>query len=692
MISYWRRFFVRVMAFALLPLLIIPAGCGGGEGGAIKEIELSSLSSQDSLALYYPVPSTSPARIPPYEVRQDLSNVQGRRDAALPSALTRRLAENGFVVTLGNEKHIYDVYRGLSGSKFITVDALLHSFHVLCQYSLWEMEKEVFPEDLRDLVALLYDTMQRIWCGSQGKVEEAALSDLAFLGVAARLLEVEVDLPQEIQSEVEEELELISAHSGWAPSPIFGSREDYGLYEPRGRYAGDPRMEGYFKAMSWLGNMGFSPATGSSPAELARGRDMNLRAILLVGALHLGEADGEPALEVWDRIYQPSSFLMGSSEPLDVYTYTRLVEEVFGRRFSLSSLGDEMALDDFGRRALAECGVTESSFHLFVRHAVPESYIFEQLVSPRVQERPLPRGLDLPAALGSDRALDILDNVYGENKYEGYSEQMQALRREYSSAIDMSVKRSSVYWSWMDILEKMLEPCGDGYPLFMQGIAWQDRGLNTFLGSWVEARHQTADFVEQDQGAGAAPAGDAAKGYVEPRPEVYASLAATVDMMSRGFSERGLAATATERLQDLYQLLVSLKDMAEKELRNETLSEDEYQVIAGIGDTLRSLETFTVAEGDGPPRVAGTYMPLITGVYTNPDFGEALEAAVGKPCVCYVIAPVEGRPTLTVGAGYSYYETVDPADEQLSDEEWREMIEAGLAPIPPAWTSSFTPL
>jgi hypothetical protein len=180
------------------------------------------------------------------------------------------------------------------------------------------------------------------------------------------------------------------------------------------------------------------------------------------------------------------------------------------------------------------------------------------------------------------------------------------------------------------------------------------------------------------------------KGYVEPRPEAFASLAATADMLRRGLQDRGLAEEEiTQRLEALYKLLLDLKGMAEKELRNEPLNGEEYAIIGTIGDTLEYLSTFPPEVEEELASETDSDMALVADVHTDPNYGEVLEVAVGRPTIYLVIAPVEGQPTLTVGAGLSYYEFVKPASERLTDEAWQAMVESGDIPEPPAWTHSF---
>ncbi|MCG8347564.1 MAG: DUF3160 domain-containing protein [Chloroflexales bacterium] len=51
--------------------------------------------------------------------------------------------------------------------------------------------------------------------------------------------------------------------------------------------------------------------------------------------------------------------------------------------------------------------------------------------------------------------------------------------------------------------------------------------------------------------------------------------------------------------------------------------------------------------------------------------------------------PVEGRLVLTKGGVFSHYEFVQPLSERLTDEAWRQRLDAGDVPPLAPWTSSF---
>ena len=88
---------------------------------------------------------------------------------------------------------------------------------------------------------------------------------------------------------------------------------------PRGHYTRSEALTGYFKAMMWYGRMGFRLRPGSSAAQRRHGRDETRRALLIVSALAKSDA-----LELWDRIYQPTAFFVGASDDLTVHDYLEI--------------------------------------------------------------------------------------------------------------------------------------------------------------------------------------------------------------------------------------------------------------------------------------------------------------------------------------------------------------------------------
>lgn len=659
---------------------------------------------------YVPYQVEAQPTVPGYEI--DLGQVTNP-DLLMGLSDEQRalLEENGFVVVPSRVEQIYEIYKSAKDQGipiFVTTDALLHAYHILYDYTLRFAEIQHFVNDLQGLNAAMRGVLREQYLAAEGKVQEAARRNLAYFSVASALLEPGTQIASDVADDVNTELDFITAHQGFAQSPIFGYKEDYSQYVPRGHYTRNETFERYFKTMMWYGRMMFRLKPGPSPEAIEAGRMETRQAILIVAALQNAQVGEQSALAVWERIYEPTVFFVGKTDDLNIYDYGQLVKEVYGDQLTLTDLEDEAKLDEFIQRAMTlrpprivSSYVTDrekpeevtKGFRFMGQRFIPDSYIFQQLVYDKVgtqsDPRLFPKGLDVTAVLGSSRAYEILLDVYNEGRYANYQEQMEKLRDEFGQ-LPPEQWVENLYWSWLYALRPLLEVKGEGYPSFMQNQGWVDKDLNAFLGSWTELRHDTILYAKQSytmKATGIMPQPEAAKGYVEPQPEVYARLAALARQMRVGLKGRGLLdAEYRDKLERLESLLLSLKTMAEKELVGQALTEEEYELIRSIGGILEGITTFSAKVKEEITSEADERMAIVADVHTDTNTGQVLEEGVGDAFLIYVVAPVEGQLVATQGGVFSYYEFTHPMDDRLTDEAWQ-----ALEPKPdlPVWTGSF---
>lgn len=631
----------------------------------------------------------------------------------LTDAQRALLAQNGFVVSAKGAPQVYDIYKQgkeRNAPLFITSDAVLHAYHVLYDYVLRSVEIDHLVGDLRGLNKALLATAQEQDRTAQGSVKEAARLNLAYLAVAARLLDNGTTVPAAVNDLVQKELALIESHQGYAESPIFGYKEDYSQYAPRGHYTRNDQLKAYFTCMMWYGRMGFRLRPGDQPALIDKGRAETRQALLLVAALSNAAVGSEPALAVWQRIYDPTVFFVGQSDDLTVHDYRSVAQRVYGALPPMQTLADDARLDAFIATATAlpaprivasyvldldneDPAAVTRGFRLLGQRFIPDSYMFQQLVYNKVgsQGRPrlFPKGLDVLAVLGSQRAYEILDTVYKETAYDNYKQQMARLQKEYA-ALPQSDWVQNLYWGWLYALRPLAEPKGQGYPSFMQTKAWVDKDLHTALGSWAELRHDTVLYAKQSTTirlTALPPELDQPRGYVEPNALVYARLAALATQTRLGLQNRGLLGGEYQaKLESFEALLLRLKAMSEKELAGQALSDEEYTVIRDIGSFLQNLTTFSEQQAGKITSLADNRMAVVADVHTDTNSGRALEEGVGDAFPIYVLVPVDGTLTLTMGAVFSYYEFTLPLADRLTDEAWQKM---SPRPDRPVWTESF---
>jgi len=666
--------------------------------------------SRLTFAVYEPEPVSAGPNVPSYSL--DLNAVANRDllDRLTP-AQQARLAENGFVVVPTGAEQIYQVYKWAKDSGtpiFVTTDALLHTHHVLYDYALRMAEIERFVADLKGLNAAMLATAQEQYANTPQPVKETARRNVAFFAVASVLLEPETPVPPEVADLVAAELALIDAHSGFANSPIFEFLEDYSQYVPRGHYTRNETFERYFRSMMWYGRIGFRLRPGKAAEAIEMGRRETRQAILISAALSAVKVNDEPALTVWDRIYGPTVFFVGKADDLTVYDYLEVIRQVYGEVLSLADLADDGRLDDFITAASKlrpprivggyvtdqqDPTVVTQGFRFMGQRFIPDSYMFQQLVYDKVgtadDPRIFPKGLDVCAGLGSQRAYNVLLNVYDEGRYANYRQQMEKLLGEFA-ALPAEQWTENLYWNWLHTLRPLLGVKGEGYPAFMQSPAWQDKDLHTFLGSWTELRHDTILYAKQSytlRSTGIMPERELALGYVEPQPEVFARLAALTRQMRVGLDSRGLLSEEyRDKLERMESLLISLKTMAEKELRGEALTDQEYDTIRNIGDFLEWLVTFSPQVQEQIESETDKRMAIVADVHTDVNTGRVLEEGVGDAFFIYAIVPVEGQTLVAQGGVFSYYEFTQPMSSRLTDEAWQAM---SSKPDRPVWTKSF---
>jgi hypothetical protein len=660
-------------------------------------------------ASYEPLPVGVPAAHGGYALPVDLNKVLVDQRFVFTEAQRQLLSNNGFVVAPSEYKeffHLYEEARYAEMPVFVTTDSVYHVYHLLFDKVLRTLEEERFRPDLEKLTAGMVWAAEYQHETLKGTtLEGAALRNLAYFAVAQRLLNPAAPVPQAVREQVEAELALIEAHEGFVTSPILGYPEDYSQYVPRGHYNKNEARRQYFKAMMWYGRINFR----------LKEADETLSALLIAQALANTEIEGEPASGIWERIYEPTSFMVGISDDLDIYDYHPLIEEVYG------SLGndptiflDESRLGQFSTAAKElpppqinsmlvyvweDRDEATQGFRFMGQRFVIDAYIFQQMMFRNVgvlgDARMLPKGLDIFSAMGSEEAYRILQEM-DETHYLNFNEQMRKVQGEIS-ALEMDSWTQNLYWGWLYSFQPLIEVKGQAYPAFMRSTAWTRKDLHTALGSWTELKHDTILYAKQAYAElGGVFEEPEFKGYVEPNPEAFARLAALTRMTIDGLEARDLLSGSEamwetkDNLERLELLLTQLASIAEKELAGTPLSQEEQEVILYYGGLLENL-TIAAADKDeveGRAFVEDEEAAVIADVATDPN-GFVLEEGVGRIFEIYVVVEIEGRPAVTKGGVFSYYEFPWAMSDRLTDETWRGMLDTGQTPPRPQWTGSF---
>jgi hypothetical protein len=653
-----------------------------------------------------------------YDLPLSEGQVAGLEGLEISAAQRAALLENGFVVVPPDDDpnrmytefyQAYESYRYNSAPVFITTDSVFHVYHLIFDKMLRDLEKNQFITILHELTSTMLTASAQQHAELEGtNLEEAAARNVAFFAVAADLLGLRYDVPTEIQTLVDRELGLIEGAAATEASPIWtvGGEsmedlliEDYSQYIPRGHYTRSEALERYFRAMMWYGRLTYRLKI---PIETQR-------ALLMVQAMKTATSqNGLTALELWQNIYDPTVFIVGKADDLSIHEYGALSEQIFGANPTLVDFGDEAKMDQFYEAAKTLPPPQINSMWVFIwqdrdeatqgfrfmgQRFTLDQYVFGQLIYRMVgtldDPRGLPKGLDLLAAMGSDEAYQLLEEM-GETHYENFDTQMTKVKGEIAG-YGLDSWTQNLYWAWLYAMQPLFEVKGEQYPAFMQTQAWLRKDMSTALSTWAELKHDTILYSKQvmaEMGGGAED--EPPQGYVEPNPEAFARLLALAQMTRSGLLDRGLLDETTQgNLDNLIDELEFLLDVSEKELNGVDLTDEEYWRIQYYGGWLEAL---TIAAADPADEAQGrSYLEdqksaVIADVASG--YGMALEEGVGYPTNILVISPVAPYP-VTVGAVYTYYEFPVPVNERMTDEAWREMLESGNAPAMPFWTETY---
>lgn len=646
-----------------------------------------------------------------YTIEPDLSNITNLEQFYIRDESVDKLAKNGFIVYDYAGYEFYEEYednRYLNIPNFVTVDSLMHTYHLYFSHLLKNIEKGYLTENLTQLsIRMLENNMAQYEQLKGSEWEGPALRNVAFFTIGAKLLDDSVTAADYVDAVVVSEIDKINNAAGIDISMITDDYEDYSQYKPRGYYEGNETLEKYFKAMMWYGRIHFSQENA----------DMDRSALLITKAL----ADDWEAYGLWESIYAVTSFFAGASDDLGAYEYATAINEAYGDNFTIESLiGNSEAFNKFHEKTAnlpapqinsipIEDGEDNviPGFRFMGQRFTIDGAIMQKLIYSDVgansfgENRMLPDVLDVPAALGSDTAFSILTES-GATDYEGYIENMAKLRTAFSQEND-TLWSASLYANWLNTLLPLLTPKGEGYPMFMQSEEWAKKDLECFAGSFAELKHDTILYSKQviaEMGGDYEEYDD--RGYVEPEPLIYARFAALTDLTSQGLKEYGmLSESDEENLSRLSQIADQLLTISNKELVDEVLTDDEYEFIRYYGGYIEHF-WYEAAKDTSDEGISTKECPaaIVADIATNPDSGTVLEVATGNPSSILVVVKVDGKLKIARGSVYSFYQFEWPMQDRLTDSEWHYMLgikadetgEYNYDPLPiqrPEWTAGY---
>lgn len=662
-----------------------------------------------------------------YEIKEDFSNVfvedmfKGRFGLAKDhnsdngDDLRKALAKNGFSVIGGNGySEFFDIYednRYVMFPSFITVDSLMHTYHLYFAYLMRTCERDYISAELQKLSKTMLKTSAKQLEELEGTDWEIpAIHNVVFFYIGAYLQDDSTEFPvsnSEAKDEADRIIKNIMSASGIEESNLTGRKEDYSQYKPRGYYTNDDVLEKYFRAMMWYGRCAF---------ELDKNDGVRSAILMNLGINDVGK-------ESWEAIYNITSFFAGKSDDPGFADMMPIIMTAYGGVPSIKDLPkDDGAVasvqtqaEDLPTPKINSIPIEDGEepvkmgYRFMGQRFTIDAAIMQRLIYSAVKEngeglgRYLPDTLDVPAVLGSAEAIKILEEQ-GDLEYEGYTDNMVLLKKIYAND-DPENWNANLSTGWLHTLRPLFEEKGEGYPKFMQSEEWKKKTLETFAGSYAELKHDTILYAKQiyaEMGGGEEEVLDD-RGYVEPEPVVYSRFIFLSDKTKEGLEGYNmLSDSAKEDLERLSEIARTLLTISEKELKEEALTDEEYDFIRDYGGDLEHFWVEAMKDKfDGD--LAYSYQascPVIADIATDPN-GTVLEVGSGEAQAMYVVFPIDGELRVGSGSVYSFYQFTMDINDRLTDEEWKDMLNGGHFddnyqwiensdhPEQPKWTQSY---
>ncbi len=498
------------------------------------------------------------------------------------AAAKELLSKNGFVVANPAFKQIFEAYiksppverpseknpRGSVLPSFITTDSAWHTYHVLLEEGVKEMEEAQAQRLLKFSRQLLAATKART-----PRLASTADELTRFVAIGLALQD-----SQQRQALAPEQKRIAEGLRSTGSAPIevrIGLPLSPPQFRAQSFYTQSPELSDYFAARQWYATVVF---------RLNNARETE--AAVALTTLIAGDSE---LLGLWKQLSEPFDLFLARSEDGTIREYAAAATAVLATNFDSISdsqlaeiqnkLANQLPLPRVSDQLLqpaeyAQFGKETRGFRLLPPRQLPCAVCFHNTTDPKIPGRMYPSGLDFLAAspeLRSPAALRAVQRQFGKNI------------ADLVSKTECGPLPDSLHGDAMRLVAKLQEPLPAQVAPAMRTEAWHDLQFWTQLGAWAEQRHTWALHTKLSvmySGIIEPPTG-----VVAPYPEFFSGLAKLTRRTAEAFDKAGLEQhfeikTAAANLLELIQLS-----------RNAGRSRDEQQ-LERISGKLEQLGQF----------------------------------------------------------------------------------------------------
>ena len=631
------------------------------------------------------------------------------------------------------------VYRTPEDTKLINPDIVLHVYHKYFEMTLELLEEKEMTQYLSDFVDGLNVNLSEAIKTNNGATKERYQNLKAQMLVAKILLDnkspkkpdyfskpeeetayVETDkkidnidnakklllknqqdLNPDLAKKVNVELEKIYAAKEIDKSELYGQYSDtqvtdYTQFTPRSHYSKNSTLRAYFRTMMYLGRNSYflSKDVGVTDASL------------LAAQIGLPGKNGAP-LDYWKKIVTVTDFYVGQSDDLSYNEWQGYLTKIVNNNEQLKLVGNAELINKITSslntlrlpKILSDVVIDESiadktksdllrqslSFRVFGQKFTYDASVLNDLTGGQekseVKLPSTPTALFISAIFGDKTAekysTDFLQREAGFTPEEADKFLVKLnLKKDEVSKVTKEQWFGSIGSAWLYVLGSLTKTFDSTYPTYMQSLAYLDKQIQTFLGSYAELKHDTLLYAKQSYaelggGGGDMPIPPVVKGFVEPNIDFWQRFSDLLDRTESLYVNNGLFVnhSALERLKSFKEITAFYKRIAEAELAGTQISDEDYERLR-VENLSFMVQPYTPIEADeNSGKVA-----LVADVHTDALKNQILYEATARPYLMWTLVGNENSPRLVAGLVYNHYEFTGPLTTRTTDEVWKDQV------------------
>lgn len=473
--------------------------------------------------------------------------------------------------------------------------------------------------------------------------------------------------------------------------PSFSIKQDYTQFVPRSHYTESSLLKTYFMGMKWL----MREKLYFSQQDLAK------------ASLIMNQNIWEKDLDWINKLQEFVSKIVGQDDDVNIQDIKWFITKKQWKsdlqiQSELTTSGQEELFTLRPQKIISTHYTTNSimpteteasakdktaGFVFFGEKFTIDSWVFDQITAGTAEEeskiKPTVQS-SLAIAdilLGTDTTRWMIKERFEKNssgfvitqsQIDAYPEVKQKTLEQFSGMFTTG----TVYAQRIDLLGwNMKNP--KNAPYFMEQIWYQNKTLNTFIGSYTELKHDTLLYSKQAYAEMGMWGGDSCdimvyppdlevpRGYVEPNIDVYDSLIDLSTLTSTFFDD--------ESYQEFIDYVKFLRKIAVSESKNEKISDDDFDTLRLSYDKLYSLVLEQKVIGN--PTHKAARWSLIADIFTSGKFGP-LYVATGRPALMLLMVNDVNGPRVVWWPVYSTYEFYGKpfpmTSGRYTDEDWQQ--------------------